>query len=87
MARQKSKSHSYDPKEFVKVWNTSDNPDDVARRFSMTKEQVTSLASQWRNKHGVFLKIMRKGPEVKTDWAELAKFSKQYQDKTQASVH
>lgn len=78
--RQKAKSQlNYDPKEFVKVWNTSETPQDVAQRFSMTKEQVTALASQWRKNHGIFLKSMKKGPSVKINWSELAQFSKKFE--------
>lgn len=86
MARHKAKPANYDPMEFVKVWNTSETPEDVAKRFSMTKDQVTAKASQWRRDHGIFMKIMKKGPSTKVDWDELAQFSKKYQKNVSLSA-
>jgi hypothetical protein len=81
MARGKkhaSMPANYDPHKIVQAWNMANSPQEVADRFAMTKEQVTQLASVFRKK-SVFMKNMRKGPESKIDWRELASFSKKFQ--------
>ena len=67
----------YDPKKIIEAWNTSNTPEEVAKKFNMTKEQVTQLASQWRRKK-IYMKSMRKGPASKMNIEELIEFSNKF---------
>lgn len=76
----------YDPKEFIKVWQTSMTPKEVAERFKMPKEKACQVASAFRGK-GIPLKAMKKGPDTSFNLEELVAIAKKYEKQTTHSLN
>lgn len=62
-------------KEFVEVWQSSDNADEVAEKLKLSSGSVRGTASQLRKK-GVPLKYMRRGLRGNVDYGELAELAR-----------
>ena len=69
-----------EPKSFIKVWQNSDTPDEVAKKFESKKEKMSALASIYRKK-GIPLKRMKKGPKLFDNIDVLVEYAKKLETK------
>lgn len=58
--KQKRREYNVSPEEFIRVWESSETSDEVAKRLKMPKPIVNARAAGYR-KNGVRLKKMRRG--------------------------
>jgi hypothetical protein len=60
------KQYDVSPEAFIRAWQTSQTPQEVADRLKMPKPIVLARASKYR-REGVTLKKMKKGPKRTLD--------------------
>lgn len=66
-------------KEFVEIWNSAENREQVARRCGITINGASSRATYYRSK-GVMLKQFHKGTPNRLNVEELNQFIQELQD-------
>ena len=64
------------PEQFVRAWQTSNSPREVAEKLGMTPSSVSARATFYRVAKVVPLKLFRRGKKG-TDWQALAQLAKE----------